>query len=338
MRYEILILILLAGCLSPTQSPPESQSLNLNLSFEEGNESFAEEPEKEKETASIEAIQSWNFSTGEPVYDLEVGEDYIAVASYDNHFYLLSRGGKMLQSIETRGNAEAVALEEGRGLMVGASFVHPLSTLYLYSLEERKVVWERNFTAQVRGLDTQGDKIIAGDTSGRVSFYSLQGRSLGNFSLGESAWGAWEVEAGEEGICIASDDTYLYYLSGERPEWKKSMGRKHYLYGCAIEETQEMVGAASQGNRAIVYSLEGSPRWSFTTNFSNRDIAISRYGTVAVASWDGHVYLLSREGHLQGSIEIREPTSLSFYNRTLGVGSRDGRAYFYHLEEKDLMP
>lgn len=350
-EYALLLLILLSACSTPPEGEPEktpgqrevansnapnyTQEKTENLSREHPEEK-AEERTPERRKPYLNSTLLWSFNTSSPISDVEIGEHLVALASYDNNFYILNREGKLLHRLEARGNAQALALSEESGLMAGVSFVHPMATLYIYSLEEKpKLIWKKELEREIRAIDFLGRDILAGDASGKLTLFSPEGGVEWNFSLEKSAWGVWEVETGREGIAVASDDTNLYYLSPEGELiWRRSMGRKHYLYGSALEEELELLGAASQEELAMLYTKEGRLLWKFKTNFSNSDIAISPLGLVAVASWDGHVYLLSARGELIDAIEAEEPTSLNFYKNYLAFSSRDGNVYFYRLEGK----
>lgn len=279
----------------------------------------------------------WNFSTIEPVSDIDIGNDIVALASLDNNFYILNIDGKVLHRFKTSGNAEAVALLQKKNLLLGSSFVYPTTTLYLYSLGEKpKLIWKKNINSEVMALAFQGDNIIIGEVSGKVIALSLSGKKLWEFNISESAWGVADIEAGSKAIAVAGDDSNLYLLSDKgKLLWKRFQGRKGYLYGCALEENLSMVGAASQNSMATIYSEDGKFLWRFRTNFSNSDIAISKDGLVGVASWDGHVYILSRKGKLLLTIPVKEPTAVDFNGNYLGITSRNGNAYLYLIKSSE---
>lgn len=270
----------------------------------------------------------WKFSTSEPVYDMDISREYIAVASYDNHFYVLNRSGEVIHTFSTKGNAEAVAI---RGeLLAGASFVIPEATLYLYNLSSGELVWKHTYAEQIRALDFAGETLLIGTVEGRIIALSLSGKKLWERQISKSAWGVAEIEALSNMFCVAGDDTYLYLFSVDGDLiWRKSPGKKSYLYGCGIHD--KVVGFAAQDRRAGVFSHQGKKLWEFKTGFSNSDIAISDR-LVAVASWDGNVYLLSHEGELLGRIPVKEPTCVVLFKNLVGFGSRDGRAYIYRVD------
>ncbi len=338
----LLFLILISGCVAFEEEKAQEE-VEITEEGEVVPEQLLEEDRYDAGEETLELYPSepelkstllWSFSTGEPVYDIDIEDNFIALASYDNSFYLLSPEGELIHKFKTRGNAEAVALNSEEKLLLGASFVYPETTLYLYSLGEKpELLWKKSFDSQVKALDFQGENIIVGEVSGRVSAFSPSGEKLWEFLLGRSAWGVAEIEAGGKAVAVAGDDSNLYLLSPQgKLIWKRFQGRKGYLYGCALEENLGLIGTASQDSLAALYSDEGKLLWKFKTNFSNSDIAISREGFVAVASWDGNVYILSRDGGLLLAIPVKEPTALDFSGDYFGIASRDGNAYLYKLE------
>ncbi len=259
---------------------------------------------------------------------MDISDEYVALASYDNHFYVLSRDGELLYSLDTEGNAEAVALSGD--LLVGASFVIPEATVYLYNLSTGKLVWRHTYREHIRALDFVGDVLVIGSVKGRLLALSLEGKKLWERHISKSAWGVNEVEGYGSRFCVAGDDTYLYLFTKDGDlVWKKALGRKSYLYGCALSGKE--VGFVTQDKKAGVFSVSGKKLWEFKTGFSNSDISISN-SLVAVASWDGNVYLLSPEGKLLGRIPTEEPTCVVIFGDMIGICSRDGNGYIYRIK------
>jgi outer membrane protein assembly factor BamB len=335
----LALLLLLSGCAAveeaPPKQPPQEAAPTPEPEPEEAPPQRPPAPE-EQEVAKPEVNFSlaWSFDTGEPIYGVDVGRRFIAIAGYDNRVRLLDRSGALLWSFETRGNAEAVALSEEERYLLASSYLVPEARVYLFAVdgEDTRLLWEKELEVLVKGVAVSEREglVVVGAGDGRVIAYSLAGEPRWSFEIGDSAWGVWDVEVAEGRVALAGDDTYLYLLTS-RGEllWKRGGGRHGYFYGC--DASSKLVAGVTQDRMLYVFSAEGKPLWKFRSGFANYEVAISQE-LVALSSWDKRVYLFSAEGELLQVLEFEsEPTELDFSpdGRSLAVGSRNGRLYIF---------
>jgi len=340
----VALLALLAGCTgieepAPAKAPQvEAPPVQEEAPPQEVPHREVQEPTPVEEQApSVEEANFsllWSFDTGEPVYGVDAGRRYVAIASYDNRVHLLSADGTHLWSFETAGNAEAVALGKGERYLAASSYLIPEARLYLFAISNgtARLLWEKEVDTPVRAvaLSEALGLVVAGTGRGEVLAYSLTGAPRWSFRIGDSAWGVWDLELLGDRVAVAGDDTFLYLLSAEGELlWKRGGGRRGYFYGCDLYGG--LVAGVTQDRMVRLYSEEGRLLWSFRTEFSNYDAAISGE-LVAVSSWDNRVYILSHGGELLQVLEFEsEPTELDFSpgGDILAVGSRDGRVYVF---------
>ena len=341
-RALLIILLLLCSCLSekaPEAGMPAPQPEPTMPEVEKPVQPEHVPTPKSEEARAVSLNLLWNFSTGEPVYGVDVGSRYVAVASYDNRVYLLTTNGSVVWSFKTRGNAEAVALSEEENYLLATSYLIPEARIYLFRIGDDNVslLWERSYGNLVKGCDVSeelGMAVIAtGDGTARA--YSLTGAPLWSFRIQQSAWGVWDVEIACGRVALAGDDTYLYLLNSDGALiWKRSRGRRSYLYGCGL--SCNLAAAASQDRGLYVYDKGGRLLWTYTTGDSNHDVAISTsQELIALSSWDGKVRIFSSKGKLMAALSFHEkPTRVAFSRdgRLLAVATRGG-VYVYEITE-----
>lgn len=326
--------------------PPENEYIKGALPI--NPEKPAESPVQEKPVESAPVFVPpgllWTYTTGDKNVDLSMssGGNLLAVGSYDGFLYLLNNKGELVWRFKVKGSAYGVGITADGRYIILTDFVTPTATIYLLENKnnlESQIVWKKELTDEgffkAADITLDGSLIVVGNDLGKVIAYNLKGDKLWEYSVGESAWGVWDVCIAEDNhVGIASDDTNIHLLDGSgRILWKRSQGRKSYLYGCSISGNMDSIAGASQDNFIYIYDINGNLKWRTQTKFSNSNVHISD-NYMAFSSWDKNIYLYSRNGRLlwtQGMGSEVNDVVISNDEKYLAASTKDKKIYFYKL-------
>jgi WD40 repeat protein len=284
----------------------------------------------------------WKCNAHSAVSNVLVVDDAIFCSGWDVDYHgvrLLARSGNLLWDYSVSKYVETVACSpDGSLIAVGSQN----KKVYLFE-RAGGLLWsyKTGGTVYCVSIPTDGSVIAAGSQDKKVYLLSRDGKLLWSYKTGGKVY-AVSVSADGSIIAAGSTDKKVYLLAKEGTlQWAYQIQNARAVYWPIMTAADGSLVAARSRNRLFLFSKNGEPLWSFQTGGIIKNMGISAFGSLVVASSDdGNVYFFTPDNkqiagyQTGGSVEA---VSMSADGSFVAAGSEDCNVYLFHCKTSEAL-
>lgn len=243
--------------------------------------------------AEAQPAIEWNYTAGGVVNGVAISErgEYIAAGAEDGYVYFLNKSGSLLWKYKADYPVLSVAVSpKGEYVVVGDKF-----RIYLLN-SSGNVSWRKLIEDNVGDVEI-AEHIAAGSATEYVYLFDKNGSELWKYRTDGPVFG---VAISAQSVAAGTSNGSVYLLNNSKVQWRYNVGR--YISDVAIFNQRVIVGA-----RFVHLIENGRETWMYFSKSEISGVDISKDGkNITASSVDGTIYYLSGDGRLLWSYDTNK--------------------------------